>query len=276
MAQFHETVYFESKTPGVADFPTQDGRWLRLNHPGSGGVKVRYQLTRLPSRTNLLPIDAVECRVWIADHEGCVWTAESCFTAEFLVAELAQVFFENARESYVVDETPKEVLNLFQNGLLVEGLNYSSDDRFYRSFRIKGEHVQAIFKYTSLVFDIALEQGDPTWPRLWARLRQPDSYDPMTDLTEIRNTYELPGIVFELTSSPQQMLYANDAILSTTGQWKMAPFPRAIVFERTNERADPQAGVLAVDSLTVFTGRQQLEAMPAPPPPINPFTGKPL
>jgi hypothetical protein len=233
-------------------------------------------LTRLPAKTYDFPVDAVECRIWVADNDGCVWTAESSFTADFFVDELAFAFFENAREAYLLDEAPERVQGLFNTSVLLEGVRFSSDDRFYRSFRFNGEWVQAIFKYSSLVFDVAVDESFSDLPRLWARLRQAASYDPGRALSEIRSTNELPGLVFELSSSPSRMLYSNGACITEGGSWMMSPIPKALVFELTDEKAPPQDTVLVVDSIESISGVRQLDSAPEPPPRISPFTGEPI
>jgi hypothetical protein len=276
MTRLVDKIHFGSSLAGVADFSTVDGRCLRLNHSLESGVTITYELSRLPAKSNDFPIDAVECRIWLADSDGCIWTAEACFTADFFVDELAFVFFENIRDCYFWDEAPARLQGLFSTSAILDGVQFSSDDRFYRSFRLRGEWVQAIFKYSWLVFDVAVEQSLRESPRLWARLRQGGAYDPGQSLTDIHTTDELPGLIFELQSSPWRMLYANGAMITANGSWMMSPVPKALVFERTEEKGAPQAGVAVIDSIESISGVRQLESIPEPPPMINPFTGKPI
>ena len=241
------TFYFEKYPVGSLDFPTTDGRKLRFDSQRGYKADYAYELKRLPAETDDFPIDGVALRIWVADDQGRVWSAVSQFTAEFFVDELGMCNFENVRDYYVFDKAPAEIQNLFQTSQVVEGIYFTSDDRFYRSLRVGTEWVQAIFKYTDLTFDVAVQIAPPFATKLFARLRQGSGYDPSLPLSEIRHTSELPELVFELGGdAPRRMLYANGAMHFPRGSWGMGPLPQPIAFESTGEPGEPQATITIV------------------------------
>ena len=106
--------------------------------------------------------------------------------------------------------------------------------------------MQAIFKYSTLVFDVAGEPDATGGRRLYARLREGSTYDAAIPLDKIRHTSELPAFVFRLGEVLHNMLRLNGAVLDDFGSWSPTLFPEPVVFEPTEERGDPQAGVYAV------------------------------
>jgi hypothetical protein len=244
-----DTFYFEKFPVDSLDYCTTDGRILRFDSQRGYKAEYVYELTRLPAETDDFPIDGIAMRIWLADSEGRVWSTVSNFTAEYLVDELGMCNFENVRDFYAFDKAPADIQKLFESELLLEGVYFTSDDRFYRSLRIGGEWVQAIFKYSGLTFDVALHHSPPSFPRLYARLRQGSGYDADQPLSEIRHTSELPALVFELSYATYEMLHAHSAIYLPRGSWAKSPLPLPIKFQLTEERGEPQVAVIVTSAV---------------------------
>ncbi len=218
-------MYFNCPPEGLR-WPTASNQSLLLGSGPYASASYAYELTRLACDTDDLPVDGIELRIWVPDAEGRLWTAVTRFSAKYLVEELA---FANFSGRFTVfDEASDELRALFDSPLLLEGVAYSSDDRFYRSFLIRGEQVQAIFKYSTLTFDVAVKDAGTPFQAWYGRLRQGGDFDADRPLSEIRHTESLPGLLFEM-SGPGRML---DSM-----------FPQLATLDLTDELGEPQETV---------------------------------
>lgn len=161
---------------------------------------------------------------------------------------LANAQFENIRDCDIEAQTAPEIRALFENSLVMRGLRFSSDDRFYRSLWIPSQRVQVIFKYSTLSFDIAAKEDSDLRTVLYARLSQGTDYDASLPLNEIQHTWELPALIFELRwDAPQRMLYSNGAFMDEYGSWVKSPMPKPLAFQLTDERSYREPAVSLVD-----------------------------
>lgn len=239
-----DSIYLDEKSTRPVVFSTTDGRLLRVDPRMGCDLNCRYELSRVAAASNDLPVDGVSCRIWLADNEGRVWSSISQFTSEYFVDELAFANFENNSGLRPFEEAPAEEKRLFATSLVLNGVTYCSDDRFYRSMRIGTEWVQVIFKYSCLVFDVAFKESNIGMTALCVRLREGCDYDPTVPLPQIKSTDELPSLVFVLTwKSLVRMMYAHGACCTTQGSWVQSPLPERLVFELTSERDEPQSAV---------------------------------
>ena len=221
---------------GVGGFPTSDGRALRF-YPSTQsealvpGVPYEFELTRLPAEGDFAS-DGVECRVWIADADGRVWTAASRFPAYALLNEMAVA--QQNREYYLPLDKP------FSSPLL-EGVTWTTDSRAVFAVRIEDEDFFVKLKYATLVFDIdVLETDQPERDlRLRAQLREGRAFESLDDLRDVMHPDWLPAISFEL-GGVESLLRSGGAALNGSGSWEALPFPLPFVFEPTGEASDPQ------------------------------------
>lgn len=234
----------ELRLPAPVEHPTTDGRTLRLERAGRAFPAYTFEFSvHRPPDSGWGPLDIIEHRTWIADAEGTVWTAASRFTAAWLVEQLALSAFENFRAPHPYESEPA-LHAAFRNALLLEGVQYGSDDRLYRSLVIEGRWMQCIFKYTTLVFDVAAQTDAPDGLRLLARLREGClNCFPSPDAEE---RVPLPAVVFEL-DHPSSLITRNTAVQDPEeGDWNDSPLVLPIRWERTSAGATPQAGVRVV------------------------------
>ena len=147
----------------------------------------------------------------------------------------------------VFDDAPDAVQALFDTSLLATDLTVTIADDLYRSLWIRGERVQISFSHAAVLFDVAAQLDSDRWfPPVYARLQQGVGFDPDQPLSEVFMPEELPALVFRLDDAPGRLLRANSAYLNEDG-WQEGLFSKAVVFEPTDERADPNEHVYAVD-----------------------------
>lgn len=227
------------RLPAAVEHPTADGRTLRLE---DSGTSYTFELSvHRPPDAGWDPLDIVEHRAWVADADGSVWTAASRFTSAWLVEQLALAAFENTRAPRPYQSEPA-LHAAFRDALLLQDVQYGSDDRLYRSMVIEGRRMQCIFKYTTLSFDVAVLPDAPGGLRLFARLREGWMCNPPDDEERI----PLPALVFEL-DHPSALITRNTAVQGPAqGEWNDSPLVLPIRWERTADRAAPQPGVRVV------------------------------
>lgn len=215
--------------------PTVDGRQLRFAwEHWRDKLHYRFELGfayRDPD--DELPTDAIECRFWLADADGRVWTTRSRFTAKLFVSNLVS-FASTSLPTYLAD-LDEEVAALFDNALLLEGARYSSDDRFYRQLVLRDEVVNVQFHYTCMTFDVAFAEEAMIGVTLWVRLRENSLFV---------DGDSIPTICF--TMNPHRLWSANLGLpCEEDGHvyWEDSFLPVPLVFELTDETAGPNSRV---------------------------------
>lgn len=230
--------------PAPVEHSTADGRTLRIDPAGPGFPAYTFQLSaHRPPEVGPEPRDIIEHRAWIADAEGTAWTAASRFTSSWLVEQLGLATFENFRLLAYYDQAP-QVHAAFADALLLREVQYSSDDRLYRSLLLGTRWMQCIFKYTTLSFDIAAQPGVGGRLQLLARLREGClECFPSPDAEE---RTRLPALVYEL-DHPSVLITRNTAVQGPEpGEWNDSPLLLPIRWERASDGAPPQACVTVV------------------------------
>lgn len=231
------------RLPAAVEHPTADGRTLRLAPEGRTFPAYAFELgVHRPPSVGMDTRDVLEHRTWIADAQGTVWSAASRFTSEWLVEQLAAATFQNARLLSRYDAEP-ELHAAFADPLLRD-VRYESDDRLYRSLLLEGRWMQCIFKYTTLLFDVAARTDADGWLRLYARL-QADclSCFPSPGAEERER---LPALVFEL-DHPSVLITHNTAVQGPAeGEWNDSPLLLPLRWERAGDGAPPQPCVTVV------------------------------
>lgn len=234
----------ELRLPAAVEHPTADGRTLRLAPAGRTFPRYAFELSvHRPQDTGGDVRDVIEHRAWIADAEGTVWSAASRFTSAWLVEQLGMAAFENFRELAYYERQP-QLQSAFGHAPLLRDVRYASDDRLYRSLVLEGRWMQCIFKYTTLMFDVAADAEGPDGLRLYARL-QGDCLDcfPSPDAKE---RSRLAALVFEL-DHPSVLITRNTAVQGPApGEWNDSPLILPIRWERVGTGAPPQPGVVVV------------------------------
>jgi hypothetical protein len=231
--------------PATVEHPTADGRTLRLAPGGSVHPSYTFELSvHRPPPVDAEPRDIIEHRAWIADADGTVWTAASRFTSSWLVEQLAAAVFENARLLAYYDREPS-VHAAFAGGLLLDAVQYGSDDRLYRSLLLEGRRMQCIFKYTTLRFDVAAQSGHLGRLQLFARLHA-DCLDCFQSADDEERTRLSSALVFEL-DHPSVLITRNTAVEGPEpGEWNDSPLALPLRWERVSDGAPPQACVTVV------------------------------
>jgi hypothetical protein len=230
------------RLPAPVEHPTADGGTLRLERVANAFPAYTFELSaHRPPAVGPEPRDLIEHRAWIADADGTVWTAASRFTSAWLVEQLALAAFDNVRAPRPYDAEPA-LHAAFRHALLLDGVQYGSDDRLYRSMVIEGRRMQCIFKYTTLSFDVAAQTDAPDGLRLFARLREGWECNARDDEERV----PLPALVYEL-DPPSSLITRNTAVQGPApGEWNDSPLILPVRWERTADRAAPQPGVRVV------------------------------
>ena len=230
------TVLSPSATDEAIFYPTSDGRQLRITHE-HWRDKLHYQFElgfahRDPS--DELPTDAVECRFWLADVDGNLWTTRSRFTARLFVSSL--VSFSSTSRLVTLDDLGADVANLFDSALLLEDARYSSDDRFYRQLVLGDAVLEVQFHYTSMSFDVAYVEETMSGTALWIRLREGSLFidgDPVPTICYQMRPHRLWSSNVGLPCEEDGHVYWEDSYL-----------PVPLVFELTDEVAEPNPRVV--------------------------------
>jgi uncharacterized protein YfeS len=210
-------------------FPAEGGRVLTL---GRGEILGEVRLRFDPrDESNDLPTDIVAAEFRTADSEGRVWSLTAHSTAEVFLTHMVDL----SSISWV-GPFPKKGRAAFQKDLLLEDIRFSSDDRFYRIFPVGKKTFDVQFKYTTLVFDVAIDRGDdpedPHLTRLLVRLNEGSLLD--------INAKVLGDLVF---SMDWRHLFRHNTLARDSGRLRESPFPLPLTFRPTDERAAPQTSV---------------------------------
>lgn len=234
-----DKLYAEQLAGKIVEFPIDVGGQLRFSFEQAETIDYTYSLSRLAAHGEM-PVDAIGVHLQVADSEGRLWGATHAVSTSFLVDRLAVAAFKNGG-GFTSDPSVRQ---RFEHSLLVERLVYCDDDRLYRSLNIQGEWVQFIFKYSSLVFDIAEHTSEDGWMATYVLLREGGDYDPGRPYGEIRNADQLPSLIFELdTDGAGILLRAPGAHLTEDGNWLDDGLPRGMVFSRLEGEGVAQPAV---------------------------------
>ncbi len=205
------------------------GTGLLLDHKRP----IPYELTfsHLPAQDPESPIDAIEWGIHLRDVEGRPWSATGRTPSDFLLERLAATQFDNWRLCLPVDDAPDALRALF-DAPLCANIRYSSDDRLYRSLRLRGEWVQVMCRSSTLYFDLALNSTDEL---LYARLQAGYCYDQNTPLSTLSRMDELPALLFEV-GEPALLFRRNTGYLDADGQWSESVWPQPLRFSPSETR----------------------------------------
>jgi hypothetical protein len=154
----HE-AYVENSFP--LTYPTTGEEVLTLWSEDDYKFDYEFELTLLPSYHDDLPTDAVQCRFWVADSDGVVWTTSVRFTGEELLNTMDGA--GSIERSYCPDNDTSDDSTTAPDRVvtpLVTGARYSSDDRFSRRLIVHDKIVEVPFHYLSIQFDISYVKDD--------------------------------------------------------------------------------------------------------------------
>lgn len=249
-----------------AVFATQSDRRLMLDCGLHKSVAVEYQLSRLPARDDATEVGgALGVQLWIADRQGDVWTAKAHISAGYLHDLLVGATGVGQTPTPYVDLAEVQQLD-FDDGLLVTGVEYFSDDRCYRDFAFREKVYSLLYKYRRVWFDVSRVNGF-NWrspenynyvedrysqidgSTLLLRVRFSDDMkdsEILDDLPHFERYDPVPSLVFELPGGDHDqivfnLLRGNDAFCdSKYGHWDRGPFVNSLTFTKTAETGEPQ------------------------------------
>jgi hypothetical protein len=247
-------------------FATQNDRRLMLDCGLHKSVVVDYQLSRLPARDDATEAgSALGMQLWIADQQGDVWTANAQISAGYLHDLLVAATGVGQAPKPFVDLAEVQQLD-FDDGLLVTGVEYFSDERCYRDFVFRERVYSLLYKYRPIWFDVSRVDGfNWRYPEnynyvadrysqidgstLLLRVRFSNDMtdnEILDDLTHFDRYRPIPSLVFELPGGDHDrcvfdLLRGNDAFCdSDYGHWDRGPFVNSLSFTKTTETGEPQ------------------------------------
>lgn len=221
--------------------PTSDGKKLKL---GPGIITGELNLSFCYKDESAdLPTDVLSATYRIADNTGQIWSMTTRFTAEVFVTYMNDLSATDSGLFYIGSKP--EVAALFDKNRILEDVRFSSDDRFYRHFQIENDKLSVPFHYTTLHFDIAIQEDTGELPppglltKLVVKIKENSIYVEDKD-DSIKD--------FGYYLSIHNLLRINTAVYSEGYErWKDSPISLPVYFERLPETSDPQDTVTVIE-----------------------------
>jgi hypothetical protein len=155
-------VAFETYGPIL--YPTPGGRRLRI---GTGVVSGDMSFVfHFRDASEDLPLDVVACEFRLADKDGRVWSTTSRFTSALFVTHMFDASASEPMNLFRPNEADDEYRAAFDSHAALSAIRFSSDDRFVRTIAVGDRMIPVQFKYTTIVFDLAIVQDDDELPLL--------------------------------------------------------------------------------------------------------------
>jgi len=152
------------ETYGPVLYPTLGGRHLRI---GTGLVSGEMSFVfHFRDASEDLPHDVVACELRLADKDGRVWSTISRFTSALFVTNMFDASASEPMNLFQPDEADAEYRAAFDSHPALSDIRFSSDDRFVRTIVVGDRMIPVQFKYTTIVFDLAIVQDDDELPLL--------------------------------------------------------------------------------------------------------------
>ena len=229
LARFLAEIYLAA----AVVYPTTDGQMLQFAPEGdvhAAAYQFALEVEERPSHDE--PENVVMFRVWVADSEGDVWTTTIEFTASKLGHRLVD---EMAREVESAERMPEEVRQAFEQARPLSDVFAWYSDDVYVPVRVDGEEHLLAQEYLGGWFDVAVVNEGLYWPLPFLAVRTREGL-PSIDGEEI------PAVWYHLDLT--ELWRWNGALWDAGDEmWMDSALPVPLVFERTNERAEPQPTV---------------------------------
>jgi hypothetical protein len=228
---------------GAIDYPTADGRRLRITGEDVGGVLAIRNETRVAAQAGDeedafadLPSDVLAAELRLADSQGRLWATTSRFGADRLLARCIDLSYSNTGAQR--EPRPKrgsKSRSVFDSPTTLSEVICSSDDRGYRYLTLDGEKVVSFkFEYMVLAFDVALV-SEADEPEVRVRLRQGCLFDMKTE-------EDLGGWIFPIHW--QELFRCNTHTPTPDGGWQENALPLPLTFDLLEGAGQPQVGVI--------------------------------
>ncbi len=236
---------------------TEEGRCLIVRDDGPTTAELELHVHHRGNGVDL-GNDVILANLRLADSDGRVWQAASLVTADVFMERMFDFSQSRCFDLCRFDDQWRRAAGLrgtlasvferaMRDALVLQDLHCGVDDRCSRTmvFQVeeRSECVQAWFKHSLLVFDVAvpLDREDSGFFRnvlaVRVNVRNPDA------LWDVAGNDVGP---FGFLMDPRHLL-ANNAASCDGQAWRRSNVSRPLVFRCTPDRAAPQSHVTIVD-----------------------------